>query len=164
VSQALHPFPNLTVAHTSFFPSRQQIERWLQYNHRKGHLTKITQVDPDDPVTILVARLTGTKLAKPRAPPHYNVWAKQPAIKTLVDKEYQLARPQGGRIDCNLLREIRSSHYQKMVPDSEKLHWRKLALEEGKVAVAEWEENLAKPPATDPESRQRSVAFVLWFE
>ena len=101
-----------------------------------------------------MARLTGTKLAKPRAPAPYNVWAKQPDIKVLVDKEYQLAHPAGGRVNCNALRQIRSSLYEKMVPDSERLHWRKRALEEGKAAIAEWEENLVRPPATDPESRQ----------
>lgn len=100
-----------------------------------------------------MARLTGSKLAKPRAPPPYNVWAKQPDIKALVDKEYQLARPVG-RIDCNLLRNIRSRLYNEMVPDTEKLEWRKQAIEEGKAAVAEWEQNLVRPPASDPESRQ----------
>jgi len=41
-----------------------------------------------------------------------------------------------------------------MVPDTEKLEWRKWAIEEGKVAVTEWEQNLVRPPASDPESHQ----------
>jgi len=109
-----------------------------------------------------MARLTGTKLAKPRAPPPYNVWAKQPNIKALVDKQYQLACPNGGRVDCNVLRKIRSKLYNEMVPNKEKVLWRKQAMEEGKAAVAEWEENLARPPATDPESHQQLV-FVSLF-
>jgi len=49
-----------------------------------------------------------------------------------------------------------------MVSDKEKIIWRKQAIEEGKAAVAEWEENLARPPATDPESHQQLV-FVSPF-
>lgn len=110
-----------------------------------------------------MARLTGTKLAKPRAPLPYNVWAKQPAIKALVDKEYQLAHPTG-RVDCNVLCDIRSKLYNKMVPDVKKIYWRKQAIEEGKAAVTEWEQNLLRPPARDPESRQLLVIDVLSFK
>jgi len=143
--------------------SLQQIARWLKNNHRKTLSTKVREADPEDPITILMARLTGSKLAKPRAPPPYNVWAKQPDIKALVDKEYKLSRPTG-RTDCNLLRDIRSRLYNEMVPTTERLHWRKLAMDEGKVAVEEWEQNLVRPPATDPESRQRLVVHVLPLE
>jgi len=109
-----------------------------------------------------MARLTGTKLAKPCAQPPYNVWAKQPNIKALVDKQYQLACPNRGRVDCNILRNIQYKLYNEMVSDKEKIIWRKQAIEEGKAAIAEWEENLARPPATDPESRQQLV-FVSPF-
>ena len=101
-------------------------------------------------------------MAKPRTQPSYNVWAKQPDIKAFVDKQYQLACPNGGRVDCNILRNIRSKLYNEMVSDKEKIIWRKQAIEEGKAAVAEWEENLARPPATDPESCQQLV-FVSPF-
>jgi len=143
--------------------SLQQIERWLEYHHRKAQNTKVKEADPDDPINIIMARLTGSKLSKPRAPPPYNIWAKQPNIKVLVDKEYRLVRPTG-RVDCNALREVRSRLYNKMVPDEEKLEWRKRALEEGKAAVAEWEQNLLRPPAADPESRQLLVVYVLLFK
>jgi len=101
-----------------------------------------------------MARLTGTKLAKPRAPAAYNVWAREPANKAIVEADYRLERPGPGRFDPNHLRIIKSRHYNK-IPATEKKVWLKKALEEGKTAVAEWEENLAKPPAGDPESRQR---------
>lgn len=104
-----------------------------------------------------MARLTNTKLAKPRAPPVYNIWARQPNIKALVDKEYKLAHPGGGVVDLNLLRGIKSKLFDKLVPAAEKPIWRKQALAEGKALVEEWEQGLVSPPATDPESRQRSV-------
>lgn len=99
-------------------------------------------------------------LAKPRAPPVYNLWAKSPEIKALVDRGYRLAHPNGGVVDLHLLRSIKSRLYEKMVPDVEKTIWRKQALEEGKVLVKEWEQNLVSPPATDPESRQQLVLIL----
>jgi len=108
-----------------------------------------------------MARLTGTKLAKPRAPPVYNVWARSPDIKILVDKEYKLAHPTGGVINLNLLRIIKSKLFDQMVPNEEKPMWRKRAMAEGKVLVDEWEQGLVSPPAMDPESRQRLVLVLL---
>jgi len=104
-----------------------------------------------------MARLTGTKLAKPRAPPVYNIWAREPAIKAVVDKEYKRAHPKGGVVDLNLLRGIKSKLFNDMVPAAEKTIWRKEAMKEGKALVEEWEQGLVSPPATDPESRQRLV-------
>jgi len=103
-----------------------------------------------------MARLTGTKLAKPRAPAPYNLWAREPANKAAVEADYKRERPGPGQFDPNHLRIIKLRHYGN-VPPSEKRVWQKKALEEGKAAVAEWEENLAKPPAGDPESLQRYV-------
>ena len=37
-------------------------------------------------------------------------------------------------------------------------------MDEGKVAVKEWEQNLVRPQATDPESHQRLVVHVLPLE
>lgn len=51
-----------------------------------------------------------------------------------------------------------------MVPNDEKICWRKQALEEGKTAIAEWEQNLVRPPVTDPESHQKFVFIVLAFK
>jgi len=110
-----------------------------------------------------MARLTGTSLAKPRAPPVYNVWARSPDIKALVDREYKLAHPNGGVVDLHLLRSIKSRLYEEMVPNTEKTIWRKQALEEGKALVKEWEQNLVSPPATDPESRQQLVFGLYQF-
>jgi len=143
--------------------SLQQIAQWLKNNHRKTLSMKVREADPKDPIMILIAHLTGSKLAKPRAPPPYNVWAKQPNIKALVDKEYKLSHPTG-QTDCNLLRDIRSRLYNEMVPAMERLHWRKLAMDEGKVAVEEWEQNPVRPLATDPESCQQLVVHVLPLE
>jgi len=35
-----------------------------------------------------------------------------------------------------------------MVSNKEKIIWRKQVIEEGKAAITEWEENLARPPAS----------------
>ena len=48
----------------------------------------------------------GEHMAKPHTQPPYNVWAKQPNIKALVNKQYQLACPNGGQVNCNILRNI----------------------------------------------------------
>lgn len=97
-------FWNVSV--TDSLSSFQQIERWLDYHHRAARSTKVREADPEDPITTIIAKLTGTKLAKPCAPPPYNVWARKLDIKALVDKEYQLACPDRGRVDCNTLRDI----------------------------------------------------------
>ena len=110
-----------------------------------------------------MAQLTNTKLTKPRAPPVYNIWARSPEIKALVDEQYKLAQPKGGVVNLNLLRIIKSRLFDQMVPYGEKPIWRKRSLAKGKVLVEEWEQGLVSPPATDPESRQRLVLVLHQF-
>ena len=147
------------ISTADFLSFHQQIACWLKRQHAKARSTKIREANPEDPITILMARLTSTNLAKPRAPPPYNLWARLPENKALVDEEYKLAHPQGGVVDLNLLRSIKSRLYEEAVPLLERTSWRKQALAEGKVLVEDWERGLVSPPAMDPESRQRFVLF-----
>ena len=154
----------LFLQHFSDLLSFQQIVRWLQYQYnvqrsKGGVYSKIA--DPNDPLTILIARLTGTKLTKPRKLVPHNLWFREPENKAKVDEEYTKQYGKGnGRLKINQYYGIISSLF-KQLPLAERNRYAAMAVSEHKQLLQDHEDSLNSPPATDPESRQKYVVIIL---
>jgi hypothetical protein len=59
----------------------------MAYQHTKDHGALAKEPSIHDPMTMLLARLTGISLLKPRKPIPYNLWAK--ANPKIVEKEFE---------------------------------------------------------------------------
>ena len=146
----------------------QQIDRWFDYTFKKSRGPDPKKVsprtfDPNDPLTILKARLVGADLAKPRTGITYNIFARE--NKKLVDDEYDrqvkeqkqkmmlTSKKWGGKVDVNLRRNISRAFYDNLQQE-EKGQILRTIEEEHKVEMEAWNELLNRPAATDPASRQ----------
>ncbi|KIJ89735.1 hypothetical protein K443DRAFT_15828 [Laccaria amethystina LaAM-08-1] len=56
---------------------KEQIQRWLAYQHSKVRNTSAGMEGTIDPYAILLSKLTGISLKKPHKPIAYNLWARE---------------------------------------------------------------------------------------
>ncbi|KDR65475.1 hypothetical protein GALMADRAFT_81806 [Galerina marginata CBS 339.88] len=110
-----------------------QVARWFAYRHEKSHGSS-DAINPENPITILMARLTGHSTTKPRKPIAYNSWAK----------------------------ENKAALFNKL-PEKERRKWEKDAEKAHKVLLEGWEQALRRPASTDPEARQRCIDSIAGF-
>ena len=137
---------------TSF--TLQQIERWLNYQYKQSKNPSSVKADPNDPMTVLMARIMGVKLTKQHKNPAYYIWVRDATNKALVDKQMEADAKKEGRLNVNDFTKTLIRIF-KALPAAERDRCEKIAQEEHKKEMEEWEMALTSPFATDPESRQK---------
>jgi hypothetical protein len=121
----------------------------------KDHKMTTKEHSPIDPMSILMARLTGKSIPKPRKSIPYNLWAK--TNQHIVDQEFKArcTREQPSKHQrLTLLSKATRELFDKLSQD-EKNMWQDEANKEHEVALVEWSNGLASPASTAPSDRQR---------
>ena len=106
-------------------------------------------------MAVLMAKLTGVSIAKPRRKTGYNMWA--PAHAAILDQlleEHAEAEDVIGRKKVGLRTKICKEQYDDLDAE-EKEEWESKAREEHAKAVQRIKDTLTLPPSTLPEDRQR---------
>ncbi|KDR66329.1 hypothetical protein GALMADRAFT_232569 [Galerina marginata CBS 339.88] len=140
-----------------------QIVRWIIYRHEKD-LGTTKEPDPEDPITILTCRLTGTSAFKPRKPVASNLWAK--ANKSAVDGAFAIANKgsslKSGRVNIAVRQETARALFRGL-PDFDQQYWSLKANQEHRRLIQDWEETISRPASTDPEARQKCIDGITAF-
>jgi hypothetical protein len=136
----------------------QKIKRWLAYRQKKvPDLAKVKDSLPntDDPAIIMLARLTGTSLSKPRVPISYNVWGRfnKQQINDACASAH-LNKPLQKKMQAAERTRITKALFDAL-PLAERNKYAEIAKKEGDEKLKEWAEKLSGPPSTNPEDRQK---------
>ena len=109
--------------------------------------------DADDPMTILMAKLTGSNLTKPRLPIAYNLWGK--AHNNLINPKFEAARAGVKHRDWMQLHTRITRDLFNSLDKETQNRWKATAKKEHEEATAAWEAVLKGPASTRPEDRQK---------
>ena len=112
-----------------------------------------------DPYAILLSKLTGVTLKKPRKPIAYNLWARE--NHKVVEFGFLAARVNLSKKDFAGVRTKLTKVLFEDLPRAEQKEWEKKTTEHHKIALEQWELKLRSPPSVDPIDRQQYVCYPL---
>ncbi len=118
----------------------------------------------DNPWTVILHRLTGVGLSKPRKPQAFTLWFKantkevDEAWQAKVDMLKEANKPMKPSQRAASYQSFKSKMYREL-PSSEKSAWEELAVEEHEVVMKEYEEKLKVPVSKDPKDLQECVCW-----
>lgn len=133
----------------------------MAYMHGKDHKpTQGKEPNPDDPMDILVARLTGSALVKPRQSVAYNLWAaaNQDLVNKAFDAKYPVLKPP--KTEQLKIRAAMKRSLFKKLSQEEQDRWEKTAKDEHQRKLEEWQKIVAGPASQESADRQKYVSFV----
>jgi hypothetical protein len=136
---------------------KQQIKRWHAYQYMKDH-----DLDPKDsglsnPYRVLLHRLTGTSIQRPRMRSAMNIWRRTEAqvieaeVRRLV-LEGEISRPK-----VVTLREGVAKKMFSQLSEDEREGWKAQAEEEHETAIKNWTNETKADPSEEPAARQKYV-------
>ncbi len=117
----------------------------------------------NDPMAILMAKLTGNCLQRPRMKTPYNLWG--PNNRCFVDPVFA-ERVEAGNVPAKEQAALRSAIYKELfeeLPEDERREWTERAVQEHQRALDKATAVLKSGPSTAPEDRQRYVRSVTLF-
>jgi hypothetical protein len=123
----------------------------------KDHNIDPRESGAHNPYRILLHKLTGAAIQKPRLKAPVNVWRKLQRkeidfeAKKIIEKE-DTPLSKYAAVQEKVAREM----YNLLSPE-EKLQWVEQAKEEHEAAMAKWKDDTEGSPSTTPEDRQRQV-------
>ncbi|SJL10437.1 uncharacterized protein ARMOST_13823 [Armillaria ostoyae] len=143
----------------------EQICRWLRYQYAKQNDMSAKDMGVDNPWTILLHRLMGVGLSKPRKPQAFVVWYKSNTAE--VDAAWKAHTETMKDSGCALqsgqhaasFQSFKSKTYNKLLV-AEKKSWEDLAVEEHEVAMKEFEEKLNTPVSQEPKDLQSCLEHL----
>lgn len=142
----------------------QQIKRRLHYNYNKTKNDKATfEMGSNDPMAVLMSKLTGNSLQRPRLKTPYNLWG--PHNRCFVDPVFA-ERVKEGNISAKGQAALRSSIYKELfeeLPEDERREWTERAEREHQQALDKVDAALKSGPSMAPEDRQRCVAVTFFL-
>ncbi len=106
-------------------------------------------------MAVLMSKITGTSLQRPRLRTPYNLWG--PQNRCFIDPIFQ-ERVKEGNVPASRQAALRSALYKELfdeLPVDEKNEWVQRADDEHREAMAKVEKALNSEPSTDPTDRQR---------
>ncbi len=110
-------------------------------------------------MAILVAKLTGATVTRPRLRTAYNLWG--PQNRCFVDPVFQ-ERVRNGNVPARQHAALRSAIYKEMfeeLPANEKQEWVEQAEAEHRNALEKVADPFKADPSSAPRDRQRFVAY-----
>lgn len=110
-------------------------------------------------MAILMTKLTGTDIQRPRLHTAYNLWG--PANRIFVDPIFQ-ERVREGDVPASRHAALRSSIYKELfeeLPEEEHREWTQRAKQEHEEALAKVERALKSEISDAPEVRQKCVSL-----
>ena len=112
-----------------------------------------------DPMAVLMSKLTGGSIQKPRQRTAYNLWG--PAHRFFVDPIFQ-ERVREGNVPAKQQAALRSALYKELfeeLPENERREWTEKAEAAHRQALSKVDEALKAGPSDSPEDRQRYVVY-----
>ena len=106
---------------------------------------------------ILLHKLTGTTIQKPRLKAPVNVWRKTQRKEIDLEAKKITEKENTPRSKHAALRDKVAREMYDLLPQEEKSQWIEQAKEEHEAAMAKWKEDTEGRPSTTPEDRQRWV-------
>ena len=106
-------------------------------------------------MALLLSKITGTTLQRPRLRTPYNLWG--PQNRCFIDPIFR-ERVKEGNVPASRQAALRSAIYKELfeeLPEEERNEWAKRAEDEHREAVAKVEKALKSEPSTNPADRQR---------
>jgi len=123
---------------------------------------KDQDIDPREsgahnPYRILLHKLTGTTIQKPRLKAPVNVWRKTQRKEIDLEAKKITEKENNPRSKHAAIRDKVAWEMYDLLPQEEKSQWIEQAKEEHEEAMAKWKEDSEGSPSTTPEDRQRWV-------
>ncbi len=130
------------------------------YNKTKSKSTSYIAGSVNDPMSVLMSKLTGVSLSRPRLKTAYNIWG--PENRYDIDPIF-VQRVREGNVPPSRQAALRSSIYKEYfdaLPEEEKQIYVRRAEEEHQEALKKVENALKSGPSTDPADRQRCATSL----
>ena len=123
----------------------------------KDHNLDSKESGLDSPYRVLLKRLSGVSIRRPKQNSGTNVWRRGFREEIKLEARQRLAKKQDSnkKKDLASIREAVVKEKFSSLDSEEKEQWKDLAKQEHKEAVAKWESDFKDPPKTDPASRQQ---------
>jgi hypothetical protein len=133
----------------------QQIKRWLAYQYMKDQDIDPMESGAQNPYRILLHKLTGTTIQKPRKIWVVNVWRR--TQRKEIDREAKIIaeKEKTPRSKLAAVRDKVARELFERLSKEEQQQWVEQANEEHDAAVAKWKEETEGRPSTTPADRQR---------
>jgi len=108
-----------------------------------------------NPYRILLHKLTGTTIQKPRKIYVVNVWRRTQRVEIECQAKIIAEKENTPRSKLAALRDRIARELFEKLPQAEKEQWVDQANEEHELAVTKWKEETEGKPSTTPADRQR---------
>ncbi len=121
------------------------------------------EIGSSDPMAILMSKITGNSLQRPRQKTAYNLWG--PEHRHLIDPIFK-ERVREGNVPATQQAALRSSLYKELfeeLPEDQRKEWAERASREHREALEKIEGNLKSGPSTAPADLQRCVDIYVAF-
>jgi hypothetical protein len=136
----------------------------LSYEYAKDHTPKKrVSIGSEDPMDVLMAKLAGIPLKKPRLRTGHNIWGS--TNRQRVDAVYE-ERVRADNVPMKRRATLRMQIYKELfdaLDDETKQEYEKRAVEEHEAAVKKIDETLNSPPSQNPVDRQQYVFVFLSY-
>ncbi|KAJ3490120.1 hypothetical protein NLJ89_g11466 [Agrocybe chaxingu] len=142
---------------------KAQIKRWFAYQYMKDHDIDPSESGVGNPYNVLLHKLTGITLKRPRLKTPANVWRCSHRVEVETEVRHR-AESEGtsGKQLAALREKVAKELYHKL-SEIEKIEWMTQAREEHEAATAEWNAIINAPPSTAPADRQRCIQGLVRF-
>ncbi|KAJ3494137.1 hypothetical protein NLJ89_g10871 [Agrocybe chaxingu] len=142
---------------------KAQIKRWMAYQYTKDH-----DLDPKDsgkhnPYRLLLQKLTGSGMQRPRHRSACNIWRKTHREK-IEHEARRILKDKG--LNSKHLITARDQVAQSMfnaLPKEERDQWEVQAKEDFEDRMAKWKADTEGPLSKDPADRQRCIQGIVRF-
>ncbi|SJK99646.1 uncharacterized protein ARMOST_02954 [Armillaria ostoyae] len=135
----------------------KQIRHWLQYQYSKMHNLSMKETGKDNPYRIMLHRLAGLSVSKPRKAQAFSLWAKvnSVTVQTAWNEELKKkAVPLSER--AAKLNTFKSKLFKLKLKETQN-EWLVTAEEEHEEALKEYNEKMESSVSKDPGEMQRCL-------
>ncbi|KAJ3492554.1 hypothetical protein NLJ89_g11211 [Agrocybe chaxingu] len=143
---------------------RKGIRRWLAYQYMRDHDIDPKDTGAENPYRVLLQKLTGKGLNRPRLKNGQSAWRK--TMTAEIDQATrQRAREKGANMKTGLapIREQVAKEMFQALDASEREEWVQTAKEDHEELVKKWETDVKGPLSTAAEDRQRCILGLTQF-
>ena len=126
----------------------------MAYQHSKDRPLSAKESGEEDPYAVLLAKLTGVSVGKPRKPHAFDLWAAENPniLSSALDAAKTKKKPTRFQL-ASLRTQVKKTEFAKL---SEEViaTWRAAAEKKHKEALEEWKGRMNSEPSTASDDRQ----------